>query len=213
MGVNGRGASGIALPLAVALMAGVLAAVLFHRQVDRAATVGGRPVPVLQTAQRIEAGRVIRAEDVESFFAQRSIPSDFVPADAVATREELVGVSLIAALDQGAVVTRPLLNDTDIADEFTLRPGERAVSVGVRVAPDGTVLAAGDRVDLIASGFDGAPQSELVLASAQVLVANESESKPGVQRLTLRVRARQAAPLVRADVFAREVRAVKVSSK
>lgn len=200
----------MALPLAVALVTGLLAAWLVHREVDRAAAVGGAPVTVLVAVTGVAAGQVIRGEEVDSVFAERQIPTDFAPIDAVATREDLVDASLVATLEPGAIITRPLVKQAESAGEFTLRTGERAVSIGVRAAPDGTVLTAGDRVDLVASGFDGAPQSELVLTGAQVLVASESEEKPGVQRLTLRVAARQSAALVRADVFAREVRAIKV---
>lgn len=202
--------NGFALPLAVALVAGLLAAWLVDRQVDRAASAGGTPRTVLVASQSIDAGRVLRAEELETAFIKRSIPSDYAPIDAVSTHEEIVGVKLVAALEPGAILTQPLISRVDSKQEFSLRAGERAVSIGVRAAPDGTVLMAGDRVDLVASGFDGAPHSELVLAAAQVLVANESEDKPGVQRLTLRVAAGQSAALVRADVFAREVRAIQV---
>lgn len=202
--------TGVTLPLVIALGAGLLSAALVHRQLDRASAVGGAAVKVLVATQPVAAGHPLRREEVPALFTERAIPEDFAPLDAVADREKLIDSSLAVAVEPGAIITNPLIMRAASADNYKLRPGERAVSIGVRVAPDGVVLMAGDRVDLVASGFDGAAQSELVLSGAQILIASESEDKPGLQRLTLRVAARQAAALIRADVFAREIRAIKV---
>lgn len=204
---------GVILPLAIALIAGVLAIWLVRDQVSRATALGGPPVTVLVASDRIEAGTALGADQINALVTERSLPSDYAPIDAINASDELIDTTLVASVDAGAVLTRPLLAVAGERTDHALRKGERAVSVGVRAAPDGTVLVAGDRVDLVASGFDGAARSEFALTGAQVLSANESGDKPGVQRLTLRVAAAQTAALVRADVFARELRAIKITGR
>lgn len=211
--MSSSGRNGLALPLLVALVAGLLAAWIVRNQIDRAATAGGAPVTVVVANAPIEAGAPIAAEELDALLVERTLPSDFAPVDAIAAREGLVGAKLVAAVEAGAILTTPLIAGRRSDPAHRLRPGERAVSIDVRSAPDGAVLEAGDRVDLIASGFDGAPSSELLLSGGQILAAITSGEKPGIQRITLRVAADQTAGLVRADVFAREVRAIRLSAR
>lgn len=205
--------NGLMLPLAVAIVAGLLAVWLVRSEIDRASMRGGEPVTVLVANQRLAAGAAIGSDAMAAQLGERSIPGDYAPVDAIGGRDELIGATLVSGVDAGTIITRPLLAKSVSAAGHKLRERERAVSVGVRAAPDGAVIVAGDRVDLIASGFDGAPNSEMVLSGAQVLAASESDEKPGVQRLTLRVAAEQSAGLVRADVFARELRAIKLDAR
>lgn len=205
--------AGLRLPLAVAVIAGLLAVWLVRSEIDRASMQGGEPVTVLVANQRLDAGVAIDDGATATQLSERMIPAEYAPVDAIGSRDELIGATLVSGVEAGAIITRPLLAQRADATDHKLRKRERAVSVGVRAAPDGAVIVAGDRVDLIASGFDGAPSSELLLSGAQVLAANESDEKPGVQRLTLRVAAEQSAGLVRADVFARELRAIKLEAR
>lgn len=212
MGVSRAGLGGLALPLVVAIAAGVLAVWLVQQQIDRAAARGGPPVTVLVATEPIAAGTVISGDPTTDRIGERSIPRDFAPVDAISSWEELTGATLSSNVAAGAFLTDSILANSSSGTKLQLRKGERAVSVGARAAPDGTVLVAGDRVDLIASGFDGAPTSELVLSGAQVLSASESGERAGTQRLTLRIAASQSSAIVRADVFARELRAIKLSA-
>jgi Flp pilus assembly protein CpaB len=156
---------------------------------------------VLVAAVPIEAGKALTEQDVDSLFESRSLPHDVAPVDAISDRGELIGSRATGDVAAGAFATRPLFTSAARGSGFKLRASERAVSVEVLAAPDGATLAAGMRVDLLASGYSGANTTELLLAGAEVLAASEN-------RITIRVSAAQAPSIVRGDVFAKELRAV-----
>jgi hypothetical protein len=60
---------------------------------------------------------------------------------------------------------------------------------------------------LLSSGVGGANQTSLLLSGAEVL-AIDAAARGDQARITLRTTAEQAIALIRADVFARELRAV-----
>lgn len=140
--------------------------------------------------------------------AVRTVPERFAPPDALSDPADAIGERLQIAIPAGAFVTRSMLSGADqSAGRFKLRRSERAITVEAVVSPGGEALSAGDRVDLLASGFGGDQSTVSLIAGAEVLDVAES-SPAGRARPTLRLASNQVAAVVRADVFADELRAV-----
>lgn len=139
----------------------------------------------------------------------RRVPARFAPVGALTDRADLTGRRLLVPVRAGEYLTNALLSagDEGTATGYHLRSGERALSVDAIVAPFGLELAGGERVDLYASGFGGSQTTEQLISGAEVLAA-ETAGGAARARLTLRLAGRQVAIVVRADVFARELRAV-----
>lgn len=160
---------------------------------------------VLVAAAPFERGAELGAD---AQLALRAVPDRFVPPDALSDPAEAIGERLQAAIPAGAFVTRSILSGADeSAGRFKLRRTERAITVEAVVSPVGEVLSAGDRVDLLASGFGGDQSTLSLIAGAEVLDVAEG-SAAGRARPTLRLASDQVAAVVRADVFAHELRAV-----
>ncbi|MBJ7458683.1 MAG: hypothetical protein JHD02_05810 [Thermoleophilaceae bacterium] len=156
--------------------------------------------PLEQGAQ-LDTGRAL---------AVRQVPSRFAPPDALSDPSEAVGERLQAPVPDGGFVTRSILSGgASATPRFKLRAAERALTVDAVVSPIGESLQVGDRVDLYASGFGGAQRTETLISGAEVLAAQESAAA-GRTRATLRLARSQTAAVVRADVFAHELRAVVV---
>jgi Flp pilus assembly protein CpaB len=185
----------------------LLAGWMTYSYTGSAAKGDGPSRGVLATARPLQRGELIRAEDL-SAFEQRSIPERFAPPDALELPEDAAGKRAQVDLPAGALLTSALLAGGEGADAgIALRKGERAVSVEVVVSPAGRELAAGDRVDLYASGYGGDQRTEQLIAGAEVLALDDGPST-GRPRATIRLANAQVAPVVRADVFAHELRAV-----
>jgi hypothetical protein len=108
----------------------------------------------------------------------------------------------------GAYLTRGVLSGGEQPEgRFKLRANERALSVDVVVAPAGEQLSAGDRIDLYASGYGGNQRTEALISGAEVLDSNAGTQQDRA-RATIRLSSDQVAAVVRADVFAHELRAV-----
>ena len=134
----------------------------------------------------------------------------FAPPDALSDPTEAIGERLQAPVPAGGFVTRSLLSGADSAPErFKLRPSERAITVDAVISPTGEQLRTGDRVDLYASGFGGDQRTVALISGAEVLAAEDSAAA-GRARATLRLARDQVAGVVRADVFAHELRAVVI---
>lgn len=160
---------------------------------------------MLVAAAPFERGAELGAD---AQLALRAVPDRFVPPDALSDPAEAIGERLQAAIPAGAFVTRSILSGADeSAGRFKLRRTERAITVEAVVSPVGEVLSAGDRVDLLASGFGGDQSTLSLIAGAEVLDVAEG-SAAGRARPTLRLASDQVAAVVRADVFAHELRAV-----
>ncbi|MBJ7355303.1 MAG: hypothetical protein JHC98_10815 [Thermoleophilaceae bacterium] len=145
---------------------------------------------------------------VDAQLTVRTVPARFAPPDALGDPAEAVGQRLQVALPAGAFLTQSMLSGgADSAPRFKLRSGERAVTVDVVISPIGEPLEAGDRVDLYASGFGGDQQTEALIEGAEVLTVAEG-GQPDRSRPTVRIETGQVAAVVRADVFAHELRAV-----
>ncbi|MGK2878112.1 MAG: hypothetical protein ACSLFF_05995 [Solirubrobacterales bacterium] len=162
---------------------------------------------VLVAETPLEQGMKLVAEGA---LATRSVPARFAPPDALGDPSEAIGEHLQAAVPVGGFVTRSMLSGGDAAaPRFKLRAAERAITVDAIVSPSGESLAAGDRVDLYASGFGGDQRTTTLISGAEVLAAEEGAAA-GRMRATVRLSRDQVAAVVRADVFAHELRAVLV---
>ncbi|MFT4048666.1 MAG: SAF domain-containing protein [Solirubrobacterales bacterium] len=197
--------------LAAAGICAALAGWLTFSYTGRAARGDGPATAVVVTTRAVSAGD--RFDDAAlATLAVRLLPRRFAPAGALGDPAEAAGTRAIADLPAGSYVTAALLAGTDSSSRAAkLRPGERALTVDVLVSPAGDQLAAGDRVDLFASGFGGGQATNEVLAGAEVLAAQEGAQ--GRSFATLRLAAAQVGPVIRADVFARELRAVVVGGR
>lgn len=160
---------------------------------------------VLVAAAPFERGAELGAD---AQLALRAVPDRFVPPDALNDPADAIGERLQTAIPAGAFVTRSILSGADqSAGRFKLRRTERAITVEVVVSPASEALAAGDRVDLLASGFGGDQSTLSLIAGAEVLDVAEGSAE-GRARPTLRLASDHVAAVVRADVFAHELRAV-----
>lgn len=138
----------------------------------------------------------------------RAVPDRFAPPDAVSDPADALGERLETAIPAGAFVTRSILGGAaESTGRFKLRRTERAITVEAVISPGGETLSAGDRVDLLASGFGGDQSTVSLISGAEVLDVAEGSAE-GRARPTLRLASDQVVAVVRADVFARELRAV-----
>lgn len=178
----------------------------------------GAPVRVVVAARELEAGRELRNGDV----AVREVPARFVPPDAVAAAEEVVGAMTAVPLARAAYVTASSLGGGRTQGApGALRRGERAVEVAVTgSAALADSAGPGARVDVLVSTEprEGPGRSFLALEDVEVLdlaagapdaaaPSDGSEEAPAATAIaTLRVTLRQAVYVTAAQNFAREVR-------
>jgi Flp pilus assembly protein CpaB len=166
----------------------------------------GPRVDVLVAPAGLKAGASVDAAAAAAMQV-REVPARFAPPDALASPEDAIGTRALAGVVPGGYVVRSLLSGgSESRSAYRLRAAERAVTVEVAVSPAGTALSAGDRVDLFASGFGGDQHTDELIAGAEVLTAEDGEGSR--TRATLRLAATQVASVIRADVFAHELRAV-----
>lgn len=199
---------------AISLISGIAAAWLvgdlLSAQNRRNGPLVSVPVAVAPIARGTRIDDALLAEAV----ADRSIPRSFVPAGTVKSTQDLLGAVAAVDIPRGAYLTAADVSPSGNVGGagFKLRRGERAVTVDALVAPDGADPSPGGRIDLLASGIGGGSSTELVIARAEVLATGDAngEGVASHRRITLRVAAAQAAAVVRADTFAKEVRAVAV---
>lgn len=188
-----------------AAICAVLAAWLTLVYTGRATKQTGPVRSVLVASAPLERGAELGAD---APLALRAVPGRFAPSDALSDPADAIGERLQTAIPTGAFVTRSILSGADQpAGRFKLRRSERAITVDAVVSPAGESLQAGDRVDLLASGFGGDQSTVSLIAGAEVLDVAEG-SGVGRARPTLRLASDQVAAVVRADVFAHELRAV-----
>lgn len=148
--------------------------------------------------------RGVSGDELAARVTTRRVAAGCVAPDAISDPADLAGRRPVAALPAGSLLTASMLTDGEAA-AGTLRRGERALSVNVVVSPATAEVSGGELVDLYASGFGGAQQTTRLINGAEVLAVEPVGSR---QRLTLRLAAAQVGPVVRGDVFARELRAV-----
>lgn len=189
------------------IVCALLAAVLTFAYAGHAGGGDGPTIPVAYTTAPLESGSLLD-EAATATLDVRQVPSRAAASDAVGDPVELAGERLIVDLPAGAPITKSALGgDQKGRGAYRLRSGERALQIEVVAA--GEEVDAGARVDLFASGIGGTEQTQQLIDSAEVLSVDEGTA-PSKPRLTVRLAAAQVAAVVRADVFARELRAVPV---
>lgn len=194
------------LALAAALIAGVAAAWMVSDYVQHVERRPGPLVTVLVAARPIARGS--RLDDLPPHaFSSRRVPKSFAPVGALSALGALSGRRTVVGLPPGTYITDATVAPAADAG-YRLRRGERAVSIEAVVAPDDAEPAAGQSVDLLASGIGGAAETALVLSGAELLAVSDAGGAAAetARRFTLRVAAAQTAPVVRADTFAKELR-------
>ncbi len=199
---------------AISLISGIAAAWFVSDLLSAQDRRNGPLVRVLVAAAPIARGTRIDDVVLTEAVVGRNIPRAFLPAGGVKSTRELLGAVVAADIPTGAYLTA---NDVSPAGSvagsgFELRRGERAVTVDALVAPDGANLSPGIQIDLLASGIGGGSATELVIARAEVLAIGDLAGEPAERdtRITLRVSVEQVPAVIRADTFAKEVRAVVV---
>lgn len=151
--------------LAIALIAGTLAGILYY--------AGAQRLPIVVAAREIDPLRPIAADDVTVV----SLPPDAIPAGAVRLRERAVGRFVRAPLWRGQILLAEALSDSAAAFRSGLLPptGTRAIAlpVGPANAVGGAVVP-GSRVDVVAVPIPGrAPAGRPAeLLAAGVLVVD-----------------------------------------
>lgn len=192
--------------LLVAVALAIASLVLALRSPARSLETSGVRLPVVLSADGLAAGSRIDQETLSALEVVQT-PERYAPPDAVDDPAELIGARVLVDLPAGSALTRSAIAEPNAAGSYRLRRGERAVSVSAKVSPAGREAAVGDQVDLFASGVGGSQQTRALISGAEVLAVDQAAAN-GKSQLTLRLASRQVAAVVRADVFARELRAV-----
>jgi pilus assembly protein CpaB len=155
--------------LALAIVCGTAAFVIvrgYAAKLEALRPAVGPSVPVVVAARSVARGAILGENDLE----MASIPEAFVPSVAVATVDEVTGRVTLTDLAVGEVVTSTrLAGDRTGPLAALVPPGLRAVAVSVTAAIDG--LAAGDRVDVIATYGGSRAYAETVGEALEVLRA------------------------------------------
>ncbi len=196
--------------LVAAIVCAAIAGLLTFRASGQRPLDGAtRSVVVAATA--VAAGSQIDERAISGFRTSR-IPRAYAPPDALSDAIDALGARVLVDLPPGALLTQSVLASREAGSQFKLRAGERAVSVEAVASPVGHVFAAGESVDLFASGFGGDQRTSQLISGAEILMVTDGPS-PERPRLTLRLSAAQVPAVVRADVFAHELRAVQVPGR
>ncbi|MFY9265254.1 MAG: Flp pilus assembly protein CpaB [Solirubrobacterales bacterium] len=206
------------LTLAAALVCGVAAAWLVSGYTDSLRRVGGNPVSVLVAAEPIPRGTLVDSRFLETSVGRRIVPAAYAPVDVLDATGSLSGARASIDIPAGGYLTSAAFSSAARGAGYRLRADERAVTIDARVAPGGTTLPPGQRVDVLVSGLGGGSTTTLVLSGAEVLAvgdqtagaesgdgSGEPAGAPG-REVTLRATVDQATVLTRADAFAKEIR-------
>lgn len=174
--------------LAVALVAGVLAAGIYYGAVQRTA--------IVFAVRDLAADRAIGPDDV----ALRELPADSIPVGALRSVEGAIGRVPRAPTWSGQLLLAAALSDGAAAFHSGLSPatGQRAVAIPVSASQAlGGALAAGARVDVIAVPVAGRAPSgratEVVAAAVTVLDVRGENGSPFIVPGTARA-GTQSAP-------------------
>lgn len=193
--------------LVLAVVCAAAAALLTFRAGAPADVAEGPMVDVVVAGAPLAAGRALDDDDVAALTI-RPTPRSYAPPDALGDPLDALGARPRADLPAGTPLTGSQLIVAGGEPQSQLRSGERAVSLEVVVSPQSAALTSGSRVDLVASGFGGDQQTAEVIRGAEVLEADDA-GEGAKRRITVRLGRAQVAPVVRADVFAQELRAVR----
>jgi Flp pilus assembly protein CpaB len=192
--------------MALAGAAGLLAVVLALR----AAGGSGDGGWVLVARAPLPPGLLIDDAVAADALAPASVPADLGLTGLIGSAGEVVGRRTVAPVAAGEPLTQAALGGAPGTGAAPLRPGERAVAVPLSAAAGAGGLAAGARVDVVASSGEGlAGRTRVVVGDAEVIATTEgpAEGELGAAgEALLRVTAVQALRVTAALNFAREVR-------
>lgn len=152
--------------LAVSIALAALATVALRGYLSRLearAGVGGETLPVVVAGVDLKRGAVVGPSMVEA----RSVPARYRPPGALAGPAQVVGRVLAADVVTGEALTAARLAPPGGPVAALVPQGFRAFPLPAGIPPGS--LAAGDRVDVLATYPTGQPYSETVVTGAEVL--------------------------------------------
>jgi Flp pilus assembly protein CpaB len=202
--------------LVLALLAAAAAAALADGYGSSVARGYGPLRPVVVVESGLAAGRRIGQRQLESSLALRRVPERFVPAGALASPLEALGLVPRAALPTGSYLLGAQLTASAHGTKAPRRLGGGRRPVEIDVSGAGALLAggtpaAGATVDVVVTGepSGSGPGRTYVAAAGVPLLAlrpgGEAEGADGVAAATLGLTRRQALRLIAAESFARTI--------
>lgn len=201
-----RGGRRGALWMALAGAAGLLAVLLTLRA--SAEPDGGAWVLVARAP--LPPGLLIDEAVASEALTPAQVPTGLGLAGLLGSADEALGRRTAAPVAAGEPLTQAALGGAPGSGAAPLAAGERAVAVPLSAAAGAGGLAAGARVDVVASTGEGpAGRTRVVVADAEVLATTEAPPEGGLGgagEALLRVSSAQALRVTAALNFAREVR-------
>jgi pilus assembly protein CpaB len=192
--------------MALAGGAGLLAVLLTLRA--SAEPGGGASVVVARSP--LPPGLLIDEVVASEALAPAQVPAGLGLGGLIGSVDEALGRRTSAPVAAGEPLTQAALGGAPGSGAAPLAAGERAVAVPLSAAAGAAGMAAGARVDVVASTGEGpAGRTRVVVADAEVLATTEEPPEGelgGGGEALLRVSAAQALRVTAALNFAREVR-------
>ena len=162
---------------ALAVACAIASFALVQAEAERAATGSGSGgAQVVVAARPIQAGATLTEGDLE----MRVLPQ--APPAALSSVDLAVGKVAVTPFLPDEPVVHTRLTDAGGPLTASVPPGRVAMSVGVQSLPGG--LAAGDRVDILATFAAARPNTSLVAEDVRVMDVGSAEGLTGSSRGT-----------------------------
>lgn len=206
-----------ALMLGLAAVCAGLAASSVDRYADDVAAQVGPLQDVVVARRDLPRGTLMTAAVSQSALERLRVPSRFAPPDSLHAPEEAVGFRTLSTLAAGDYVGAAQLGRPRSGPRRSAAQGARLVEVSVTGAGTiGAALRPGALVDVLVTteGERGTARTYLALQRLELVDFRDSPNSDDAQHegpdatATVRTTLRQAATLVAAQNFAREVRVV-----
>jgi Flp pilus assembly protein CpaB len=199
---------------AAALVAALVAGVIADGYGDSVARGYGALRPVVVASAQLPAGKALDPTATEADLEVRQVPVRFVPAGALRSPDEAIGLAPAAAIPSGAYLLAAQLRPPHVdrpgpALGAGRRPVQIAVSGAEALAVDGAAPV-GSRVDVVVTtepGDRGAGRTYVAAAGVPLLGlgAGPEGEVAGVAEATLGLTRPQALHLIAAQSYARQV--------
>lgn len=199
------------LLLAGAAAAGLLAMVMVSGYSSSVAGTYGDLRPVAVVTRDLAPGDRITPKTVARSFGLRQVPDRFVPAAALLSPDDAIGLELAAAAPAGSYVTGNLLRVPGSNRARTPPAGKGRSPVELAVSGAGALAGARGKVDVLVTSepSTGGSGRTVVAARRVPLIAvgrtGASDAGPGLTQVTLGLTPTEARRLVQAESFARRV--------
>ena len=197
-----------------AVCAGLAASSVDRYADDVAAQVGPLREVVVARAD-LQRGTLVTAAVARASLELRRVPRRFVPPRSLGAPQQAIGFRTLASISEGDYVGEAQLGTAASSRRPSAARGGRLVEVAVTGAQTiGDALEPGALVDVLVTtdGNSGQPRTYLALQRIPLVGFRDSAaagSREGADgTATLRTSLRQAATLIAAENFAREVRVV-----